>query len=91
MRLAIDNQISRLTVDKLRRKFEIVIAVRDEPDEYWVDYALSNGADVFISPDLDIPNLLDHFDSDAAWIDVPQNLRGYRQFDFIMKAIGKLR
>lgn len=58
--LAVDTQISHKTVRELSRHYEVVVvAGQSFSDEDWVEDALSMGANVFVSPDIDIPNLLD--------------------------------
>lgn len=91
MKIAVDNQIARSTVRLLKSKYDVVIEAGDMQDEEWVDIGLSRGATIFISPDLDIPNYLDRVNSDAAWIDVPQNLRERNQFDYLIKQLERLK
>lgn len=87
--LAIDNQISLQVVNQLEQHYEVVLWAGDMSDEDWVDEALLLGANTFISPDLDIPNLLERLAPDVRWIDVPQGLPTAKQYDYLMKAIKK--
>lgn len=89
--LAVDNQISLRVVDRLKQHFEVVLWANTMSDEDWVDEALCRGANTFISPDLDIPNLLDRVAPDARWIDVPQGLDRNKQFEFLMKQLKKAK
>lgn len=88
--LAIDNQISKTVVDQLSQHYEIALWAGDMQDEEWVDEALVMGANVFISPDLDIPNLLERLDPTVFWIDVPQSLPKAKQFQYLMDKIKKV-
>lgn len=91
MKLAIDNQISLSVVEGLKRTHEVVMWSGDKQDEVWIEDALDLGAEVFISPDLDVPNYLDRINSDAHWIDVPQNLPRNKQLNFIISKLNGLR
>lgn len=85
MKLAIDNQISNNTVEELRKHHDIVILAQNLADADWITYGLEEGAEVFISPDLDVPNYLQQYGSDAKWLDIPQGLKSQKQFEFIMR------
>lgn len=90
--LAIDNQISLNVVNQLKKHYDVALWAGTKADEDWVDEALALGATVFISPDLDIPNILDRFGADdVLWIDVPQNMPSGRQFEFLMSRLKKVR
>ena len=91
MKLAIDNQISKYVVEHLKKDYEVVRTAGNDPDHIWISDALDKGADVFISPDLDIPNFLDKENADwARWIDIPQGLGYEKQYKFIMEKLKKL-
>jgi len=90
VKIAVDNQVSKQAVRQLSKHHEVVLVANDSQDEVWVDHALDLGAEVFVSPDLDIPNYLDRVQSDAAWVDLPQGLRTEDQFSFLMKQIERL-
>lgn len=89
--LAIDNQISLRVVDRLKQHYEVVLWANTMSDEDWVDEALCRGANVFISPDLDIPNLLDRVAPDVRWVDVPQGLQRDKQFNYLMNQLKNLK
>lgn len=88
-KIGVDNQVSKDIIKNLIKKgFEIVHSAGDEPDDVWVDKALMKGATIIISPDVDIPILLDRLDaSDVLWIDIP---RGYKQKKLENYLVGKL-
>lgn len=90
MILAVDNQISLRVVEKLKIHYKVVIWAGNDPDEVWLEKALDLGADVFISPDLDIPNILEKIAPYATWIDVPQHLSKEKQFDYLISALKKV-
>jgi len=91
-KIALDNQISKETTHKLRAlKVDVVYRATNERDEVWVLNALNKGANVFLSPDLDIPNLLAQYDVKAVWIDVPQGLKGVDQVHYICNQLLKLK
>ncbi len=91
-KLALDNQISKDTMRKLKDfKVNVVYRASNESDEVWVLNALNNGANVFLSPDLDIPNLLAQYDVKANWIDVPQGLKGGSQVHYICNQLLRLK
>ena len=87
MKIALDRHIS----PKINLPgHEIVIWAGDERDEIWVEKAIERKAEVLISQDYDIPNLLDQHNYEAHWISYPQNLKGERLNKFILKEINKL-
>lgn len=91
-KLALDNQISNRCIRELSKHYEIVYTAKNEPDEIWLEDAYGCGANIVISPDLDIPNYLDRMRyDDVIWIEVPQNLRSAKQYDFIIKKLEKLK
>ncbi len=68
LKIACDNQVPDRFIPKLRRHgYDVVFLAEDQADEDWVNEALCLGAEIFVSPDLDIPNLLEK--TDAVWID----------------------
>lgn len=87
--LAIDCQIGLKVVEQLKQHYEIAVYASDKADEDWVNEALEYGANVFISPDLDIPNMLDQLNDSSIWIDVPRGLNKPNQFDYINAKIKK--
>ena len=92
MKLALDVQISKQAQHELRKfGFEIVYrAGAGVDDETWVLNAIGAGANIFVSPDLDIPNLLERLGTEAAWIDVPQGMRGENQANYIAGRLTRL-
>jgi hypothetical protein len=92
MKIAVDTQISKGVVNRLNNTgYEVVYRASTEPDEVWVPAALDRGATVFVSPDLDIPRILDRVGVDYKWIDVEQGLRSDKQYDYLVKRFKKLR
>lgn len=90
--LAVDNQISTKVVEKLERFYKVAIWAGDKSDEEWVEEGLNLGANIFISPDLDIPNLIDRLapDEGIIWIDIPQGMARDKQFNYIVSQIKKV-
>lgn len=95
IKIAVDNQISYQSIQSLNdRGFLVVQRAFDLPDEVWVIEALKKGAEFIVSPDLDVPNLLDRLNADAVWIDLKQGLKNKAQSVHIenkIKAILKQR
>lgn len=94
LKIAVDNQISHKVVQQLKdRKFDVVIWAGDKTDEEWVYIALGLGATVFVSPDVDIPILLDKFlpEETIHWINVPQGLKSKNQLKFIIKRLKVIK
>jgi hypothetical protein len=61
-----DRDIGRLA----RMGHQIVCVARmKEEDDIWISRGLHNGADIFISRDLDIPNILDRWRAKARWFE----------------------
>lgn len=96
IKIAVDNQVSFRTIDELNVDFDVVFNATDEPDDQWIEQALDLGAQVFVSPDLDIPNYLADNGYDwVSWIDLPQNLNGVQgrkhQLKHIVAELTKIR
>lgn len=86
--IAVDNQIAKKTVYTLSEMgFKVVFRATDARDEDWVGWALDAGAQFIVSPDLDIPNILDYWNSDCVWIELKQGVKGPDQAKAIYKAI----
>ncbi len=52
--------------------YNIVAMAEDaEPDKVWMNRAFANGALFVISPDLDIPNIIEREQYPMIWIDYP--------------------
>jgi riboflavin biosynthesis pyrimidine reductase len=88
LKIAVDNQISKDIVKRLIKKgYNIVLRAQDEPDEQWVEAALDLGANVIVSPDVDIPILLDRLGADdVRWIDVPRYKKKENLEKYLIKA-----
>lgn len=89
MKIALDNQISPTV--KLPGH-EIVTWAGDDEDEVWIKRAVEKGAEVFVSPDLDVPNILDHNKYDGIFIQFPQKLKGkgYKAEQFLLRKLKRL-
>ena len=86
--IAVDNQISLRVVEKLKRKYKVVVWAGNKPDDVWIEEALDLGANIFISPDLDVPNYLDKLNANwTKWIDVPQKMTKEKQYEFLLKKL----
>lgn len=92
IKIAVDIQIGKIASDELERVgYTIVYKARaSEPDIEWVHNAVNNGATILISPDLDIPDLLDKNNINAAWIGLPQGIGGLDQAEYIKQKIARL-
>jgi predicted nuclease of predicted toxin-antitoxin system len=90
MKIAVDTTISIKTQDALEKTgFEVVCAAREgEADEEWIQRAIKMEADIVISSDLDIPNLLDRYEYPAIWIDLPQGK--INQYNYIVQSIKRM-
>lgn len=90
MKIAVDTCVSIKTKEALEKSGLVVVcsAGIGEPDEEWVSRAIRMGADAIISSDLDIPNLLDRYESEAIWIDLPQGK--INQHNYILSSLRKL-
>jgi hypothetical protein len=88
MLVALDNNCPWITVERLERAgHEVVILARHESDEEWVDVALRRGAEVFVSNDLDIANLLNRWNSDASFIELPKRVRGIELAKWVVNQV----
>ena len=67
MRVALDVNISNFQIGTLARNGDLVVCVAkaSESDEVWLTRALDRDADIVISQDLDVPNLLDKWRVDG--------------------------
>ena len=63
MRIAVDVNVSNREIGELTREGDLVVCTARprEEDWRWLERALEKDADIIISQDLDIPNLLDHW------------------------------
>lgn len=71
IKIALDQSIGHVRAQQLKKLgYEIVCrAVGSEPDEIWLKRALDAGALYIISPDLDIPCLIERLNYPMIWID----------------------
>lgn len=94
LKIAVDNQISYNAIYGLKnRKFDVVLWAGDMSDEDWVDKAIGLGANVFVSPDVDIPILLDRMlpDEKIHWIDIPQGLKSKDQLRYLLTQLKTIK
>lgn len=91
--VACDCQISKSTVVEIEKSFAVVFRAQHEADEVWVEQAILKGANVFISPDSDIPDLLEteYADMETYWIPVRQGLRSADQPKYIIGQLYRLQ
>ncbi len=90
IKIACDNQVSKITVDTLDSIFTVVTTAGNKPDDVWLEEAIDKGATVFISPDLDVPNYLDSAFVEYKWIDIPQGLGKQELCRHLIKQIKKV-
>lgn len=90
MLICLDQGIKQSVIVRLDSLGHEVVRVAEhgESDEDWVYDGVAMGAEVFVSSDLDIPNLLDLYGSKAHWIELPQGK--INQLNFILKEIKKI-
>ena len=90
MNIAVDVGVSEKTIAALQGTgFKVVAqAEQGEDDESWVIRAINNGADIIVSSDLDIPNLLDRYEYPVVWLELPQGK--INQYNFIVKTIKNM-
>jgi hypothetical protein len=85
MLIACDNQVSKQYIDAFESHgFKVVTYAGNRADEDWVLEAIEKGAEVIISPDLDIPNMIQDIE-DMYWIDY-QSHRADR-FQYTLKQL----
>lgn len=90
MKVAVDNQISKDTIDYLKRNnIDVVFSAKDEHDDIWFESALDLGAEIFISPDFDIDRLCERYN--VKYIELPQNLKTHKVNKFIMKKLNEYK
>lgn len=92
IKLAVDVQISKRAIKELQAAgYSVVYQARmAQKDADWIENALTRGANVFVSPDMDIPAYLDKRDVDAAWIGLPHGIDGDMQPGYIIKKLIRL-
>ena len=88
--IACDNQVSKDFCRRFEKHgFPVVVYAGDRADEDWVFDAIGAGAEVIISPDLDIPNMLDKFNVDIDWIDYQSQRKD--RFEHTLKQLIAIR
>lgn len=92
VKLAMDIQISNKAIRELDKMgYKVVCrALNSQKDEEWVAFALSKGANVFVSPDMDIPAILDRKEADTTWIGLPSGLKSKGQAEYTSKRIDSI-
>lgn len=86
IKLALDNQVSPSKARALKKHgFDVVVFARDRADEDWVSEAIGKEVDAIVSPDLDVPNLLDAYNSDIVWIEYKSHVKN--PFNFLMQQL----
>ena len=90
-KIAVDVQVSKQAVEWLERSGHkvVVCAKHGQSDRDWVSKACQLGAEFFVSPDYDIPGLLDKLNYHGKWLKLPQGLVGAGQFNWIEKKMAK--
>lgn len=83
MRLAVDVNVSNREIGELAREGDQIVCVarKSEYDQDWIERALERDADVIISQDLDVPNLLDRWRvaQDVIWFEKLEHYRSWRE------------
>lgn len=92
IRIALDESIGFAKTNRLRNfGYDIVcIAHHAEKDVSWLNRAFANGALFVVSPDLDIPNLIEKENYPMIWIDylhVPEEKGGKQWAEYVHKRI----
>lgn len=83
MRIAVDVNISNREIGELARDGDEIVCVakKREHDEAWLERALLRDADIIISQDLDVPNILDRWRvaDDVLWFEKLDQYREWRK------------
>lgn len=88
--IACDNQVSKDFCKRFEKHgFAVVVYAGDRADEDWVFDAIGAGAEVIVSPDLDIPNMLDKYNVDVDWIDYQSHRKD--RFEVTLKELVRIR
>lgn len=71
IKIAIDESVGLAMAKRIKAKgYEIVCkAGNAEPDDVWMKRAFANGALFIVSPDLDIPSMIERENLPMVWID----------------------
>lgn len=80
IRIALDQSIGRRrAIDLVNLGYHVVVVAKpSETDESWVNRAFSEGAQFAISPDLDIPRLIENRKYPMVWINYPSDQDEFR-------------
>lgn len=75
IRIALDQSVGRRRAIELVDIGYLVVAIarHGESDESWMNRAFAEGAQFAISPDLDIPRLIEKHEYPMAWINYPSD------------------
>lgn len=75
IRIALDQSVGRRrALDLIHIGYEVVVVARaSETDESWVNRAFAAGAQFAISPDLDIPRVIENRSYPMTWINYPSD------------------
>lgn len=92
IKIALDESIGFKKTDRLRNMgYEVVaIARHAEKDVDWLNRAFANGALFVVSPDLDIPNLIERESYPMIWIDylhIPDSKGGKDWAQYVQERI----
>ncbi len=74
-RLALDTAVGQRRVTELIQLGYVIVAIAKpkESDESWLNRAFAEGAQFAISPDLDIPRLIEQNNYPMIWINYPSD------------------
>lgn len=75
IRIALDQSVGRRrAIDLIDLGYEVVVVARaSETDESWMNRAFAEGAQFAISPDLDIPRVIENRNYPMIWINYPSD------------------
>lgn len=75
VRIALDQSVGRRrAIDLVNMGYVVVVVAKaSETDESWVNRAFAEGAQFAISPDLDIPRLIEKQSYPMTWINYPSD------------------
>ena len=75
IKIALDQGVGKRKEEKLRQLgYDIVcVANHGEPDDSWMHRAFRNGANFVISPDMDIPKMIEVEKYPMFWVNYPSD------------------
>lgn len=81
IKIAIDVTVGKKNANYLKSiGYEIVcVAKMAEEDEVWLAKAYINGALFIISPDVDIPRIIERKKYPMMWVEYPQNIKDIKE------------